>query len=205
MGLRLRPVEGEFYQLFGEFGPHLTKGTALLADMLDPASDREAIAESMRNLEHDADETTHAIVRKVNSSFVTPFDREDIYSLATGLDDIMDAMDEAVDLVLLYDVGELPQGVSELVDILRDCATATHEALPRLRNMSMLNDFWVEINRLENKGDRVYRRILARLFDGSFDALEVIKLKDIVMALEEAIDSFEEVAMTVEQLAVKES
>ncbi|WP_283095379.1 DUF47 domain-containing protein [Nocardioides alcanivorans] len=159
----------------------------------------------MRDAEHAADETTHAIVRRVNSTFVTPFDREDIYDLASGLDDVMDEMDEAVDLILLYEIEHLPAELSKQVEVLQRCAELTADAMPRLQAMKDLDEFWIEINRLENTGDRSYRRILASLFSGKYEALEVMKLKDVVEALEEAIDAFETVANIVEQIAVKES
>ena len=159
----------------------------------------------MRDAEHAADETTHAIIKRVNSTFVTPFDREDIYALASGLDDVMDFMEEAVDLVLLYEVVTLPSELANQVEVLQRCAELTAEAMPRLRTMQDLEEYWIEINRLENPGDKSYRRILAKLFSGKYDALEVLKLKDIVDSLEAAIDAFETVANIVEQIAVKES
>ena len=205
MAFRFRPVDSTFYELFAESAEHLVKGAALLAEMLDENSNREDVATRMRAAEHEADETTHAIVRRVNSTFVTPFDREDIYSLASGLDDVMDEMDEAVDLILLYEVEHLPSELSKQVEVLQRCAELTVEAMPRLQAMKDLDEYWIEINRLENAGDKSYRRILASLFSGKYETIEVIKLKDIVEALEEAIDAFETVANIVEQIAVKES
>ncbi len=205
MGLKFRPVDGTFYDLFSTSANHLRDGAALLAEMLANGGDREDIARRMREAEHAADETTHAIVRRVNSTFVTPFDREDIYALASGLDDIMDMMDEVVDLVLLYEVDELPGELSTLVEVIQRCAEITSDAMPRLQSMKDLEEYWIEVNRLENQGDRTYRRILAKLFGGGYDALDVLKLKDIVESLEGAIDAFEKVANTVEQIAVKES
>jgi uncharacterized protein len=205
VGLKFRPVDGSFYDLFSTLASHLTVGSALLAEMLAEGSDREDVARRMREAEHEADETTHAIVRRVNSTFVTPFDREDIYSLASGLDDIMDMMDEVVDLVLLYEVNELPSGFDTLVEVIQRCAEITTESMPRLQSMKDLDEYWIEINRLENAGDKTYRRTLAKLFDGRYEALEVLKLKDIVESLEGAIDAFEKVANIVEQIAVKES
>jgi hypothetical protein len=163
------------------------------------------IAQRMRDAEHAADETTHEIVRAVNSTFVTPFDREDIYSLASALDDVMDEMDEAVDLVLLYEVEQLPAEVSSQVEVIQRCAELTAQAMPNLQSMKDLSEYWIEINRLENTGDKAYRRILAHLFSGEYEALEVLKLKDVVETLEAAIDAFETVANIIEQIAVKES
>jgi predicted phosphate transport protein (TIGR00153 family) len=203
--LRFRPVDTTFYDLFAQSARHLVGGAGLLAEMLGEGNDREGIAKRMRDAEHEADETTHEIVRRVNSTFVTPIDREDIYSLASGLDDVMDYMEEAVDLTLLYEVKELPSELAEQVEVLQRAADLTAEAMPRLQTMKHLQEYWIEINRLENAGDKSYRRILAKLFGGGYEALEVLKLKDIVDSLEKAIDAFEKVANIVEQLAVKES
>ena len=205
MALRFRPVDKTFYDLFARSATHLVHGAELLAEMLADGSDREGIAKRMRDAEHEADETTHEIVRRVNSTFITPFDREDIYALASGLDDVMDFMEEAVDLVLLYEVHELPSQVAEQVEVLQRAAELTAESMPRLETMKNLEEYWIEINRLENAGDKSYRRILAKLFGGQYEAIEVLKLKDIVESLEAAIDAFEKVANTVEQIAVKES
>lgn len=205
MGLRFRPVDSNFYDLFSASAQHLVLGAGLLAEMLSEGSDREDVARRMREAEHQADETTHEIIRRVNSTFVTPFDREDIYSLASGLDDVMDMMDEAVDLILLYEVKELPTQLSQQVEVLQRCAEVTADAMPRLQSMKALDEYWIEVNRLENAGDKNHRRTLAHLFAGEFEAIEVLKLKDIVESLEGAIDAFEKVANTVEQIAVKES
>jgi predicted phosphate transport protein (TIGR00153 family) len=203
--LKLRPVDNTFYDLFSESAQHLLTGAGLLAEMLNADGDREEIARRMRDAEHDADETTHAIIRRVNQTFVTPFDREDIYALASGLDDIMDMMDEVVDLILLYEVKELPTELSTQVEVIQRCAEITSDAMPQLQTMKNLDEYWIEINRLENTGDKNYRRTLANLFSGEFKAIEVLKLKDIVESLEGAIDAFEKVANIVEQIAVKES
>jgi predicted phosphate transport protein (TIGR00153 family) len=205
VGLRLRPVDTSFYDLFTMSAQHLVAGAELLAEMLSDSSDKVSVAERMRAAEHAADETTHEIVKKVNSTFVTPFDREDIYALGSGLDDVMDMMDEAVDLILLYEVKSLPPELSDQVEVLQRCAELTSDAMPRLRSMKSLEDYWIEINRLENTGDRNHRRTLAKLFSGEFATIEVLKLKDIVESLEGAIDAFEKVANIVEQIAVKES
>lgn len=205
MRWKIRPVDGTFYDLFSTAAGHLVLGAELLSEMLKQGSSKAEIAQRMREAEHDADETTHAIIRRVNSTFVTPFDREDIYSLASGLDDVMDMMDEAVDMVLLYEVTSFPAETLEQVEVLQRCAALTADAMPRLESMKNLDEYWIEINRLENTGDKSYRRMLANLFSGDLPALEVLKLKDIVEALEGAIDAFETVANIVEQIAVKES
>jgi predicted phosphate transport protein (TIGR00153 family) len=203
--LRIRPVETTFYELFSEMASHLVHGSDLLAAMLDSGTDKKAIGEQMREAEHQADETTHKIIKRANSTFITPFDREDIYRLASSLDDVMDFMEETVDLVGLYELGDLPGDFAPQVEVLQRATQLTAEAMPRLRTMKDLEEYWIEINRLENQGDRSYRRIVANLFSGSYKSLEVLKLKDVVDSLEHAIDALESVANTVEQIAVKES
>jgi len=203
--LRLRPTDTVFYDLFTTSAQHVVTGAGLLAEMIADGADREAVAKRMREAEHICDENTHAIVRRVNSSFVTPFDREDIYALASALDDVMDELDEVVDLILLYEVKDFPPEVLSAVDIIQRCAELTAEAMPSLRTMADLDEYWIEINRLENAGDKAYRRTLAHLFSGEFKAIQVLKLKDVVTSLEGAIDAFEKVANIVEQITVKES
>ena len=205
MRFRIRPVETSFYDMFSEAAAHLVHGSSLLAQMLDASTDKKAIAQQMREAEHDADETTHKIVRRVNSTFITPFDREDIYRLASSLDDVMDFMEETVDLLGLYELHTLSPAFAPQVEVLQRATQLTADAMPGLRTMKGLEEYWIEINRLENQGDQYYRRIVADLFSGSHKSLEVLKLKDIVDSLEHAIDALESVAHTVEQIAVKES
>jgi uncharacterized protein len=203
--LRLRPTDTSFYELFAISAQHIVTGAGLLAEMITEDADREQIAKQMREAEHTCDENTHEIVRRVNSSFVTPFYRDDLYALASGLDDVMDDIDEVVDLILLYEVVTLPPEILTQVEIIQRCAEITAEAMPKLRAMTDLDEYWIEINRLENNGDKNYRRTLAKLFSGDYKAIEILKLKDIVTSLEGAIDAFEKVANIVEQIAVKES
>ena len=210
MPLRLRPHDPTFYDLFTESASHLVVGARLLAELLGMLSgtargSRADLAARMKDAEHACDETTHAIIRRVNSTFVTPFDREDIYRLASSLDDVMDEMEEAVDAVHLFQIERVPEEVAEQIEVLKRAAELTALAMPRLRTMKDLAEYWIEINRLENTGDQTYRRIIAELFNGTYDALTVMKLKSVVDSLEAAVDAFEHVANTVEQIAVKES
>ena len=205
MALSFKPVDSVFYELLTKAATHLVDGSLILAEMLGDSADRESIASRMRDAEHQADETTHEIAKRVNSTFVTPFDREDIYALASGMDDVMDFMEEAVDLTLLYEVAALPAELAEQVEVLQRCAELTAASMPNLQSMKSLEEYWIEINRLENAGDKNHRRTLAKLFSGEFKTIEVLKLKDIVESLEAAIDAFEKVANIVEQIAVKES
>ena len=210
MPLRLRPNDPTFYDLFTESANHLVEGSRILAELLGSTagtglSASHQIAAQMKDAEHAADETTHSIIRRVNSTFVTPFDREDIYRLASDLDDVMDFMEEAVDAVHLFNLDKLPEEVAEQIEVLQRAAQLTAETMPKLRTMKDLAEYWIEINRLENAGDKSYRRILAKLFSGKYEALDVLKLKDVVDSLEDAVDAFEKVANIVEQIAVKES
>ena len=154
MRLRLTPRKDSFYPMFAASGQNLVTGARLLKDLLGAVpSDRKEIAEKMRAAEHAGDEVTHAIMRELNESFITPFDREDIYRLASSLDDVMDAMEAAVDLVVLYQIGELPPEVADQVDVIERAAELTAEAMLKLRSMKDFSEFWIEFNRLENQAD----------------------------------------------------
>ena len=206
MRLRVTPHNSTFYDLFAISACHLVDGAHELTKLLGVEySEREACASRMRDHEHAADEATHEIMRKVNSSFITPFDREDIYGLASHLDDCMDLMEAAADLIVLYRIGHLPDGISAQVDVLARMAELTAAAMPRLRSMSDLAEYWIEINRLENEADQIYRKLLAEVFNNGKDAITVLKLKEVIDLLEAAADAFETVANTVESIAVKES
>ncbi len=206
MRLRLTPQDTSFFDLFASLAATLVEGADMLAQLLgQDQAGRETVAQELRDAEHRADEATHAIMRRLNSSFITPFDRQDIYALASGLDDCMDHMEAAADLIVLYKVGELPAGVTDQVAVLQRQAEVTADAMPRLRQLKDLADYWVEINRLENQADRSYRKLLGEMFDDVTDAVHLIKLREIVQELEFAADAFEKVAHTVETIAVKES
>ncbi len=206
MGFRLTPHEDGFFELFAALGSHLADGSHELTNLVaaEPA-EREAVNTRIRGIEHAADGSTHAIMLKVNSSFITPFDREDIYRLASKLDDCMDLMEAAADLIVLYRIGDLPDGISAQVEVLARMSELTAEAMTRLREMNDLAEFWHEISRLESQADQAYRRLVAELFNNGHDAIKVLKIKDVIDQLEAAADAFETVANTVESIAVKES
>ncbi len=206
MRLRFTPRDTTFFDLLAESAQLLVTGANLLAELLEAdRKDRKAIASKLNDAEHDADEATHTIMRRLNQTFVTPFDRDDIYQLASNLDDCMDYMEEAADLIVLYKLDELPKRISDQVQVLQRCAELTAEAMPRLRQMADLTDYWIEINRLENQADKSYRKLLAQLFDDGLDPVTLMKLKEVVDKLEDAADAFETVANTVETIALKES
>ncbi|MBV7363013.1 DUF47 family protein [Actinomycetaceae bacterium TAE3-ERU4] len=206
MGFSFRSSDSTFFDLFTDVANHLVEGVEILGKLVgaDPVQ-RKDFRSRLHEIEHAADNTTHEINKTLNATFVTPLDREDISRLASIMDDCMDYMDEAGDLIVLYKLHELPAGVIEQVKLLNRCAELTSEAIPGLRKMTGLRDYWVELNRLENAGDRVYRDMLADLFDSNTDALTVIKLKDVIETLEKAMDRFESLANTIEAISIKES
>jgi len=173
-----------------------------------PGVDVQSVSDRLTDVEHDSDEITHTLYKKINSTFITPFDRADIYQLGSQLDDVMDHLEAVGNLLYLYGLTELPslpREMHELVTVLDQQAKITADAMPRLKTMKNLEEYWIEINRLENDGDRAYRMLLVRLFSGEYDALTVLKMKEVADELEAACDAFEHVANTVETITVKES
>ncbi|MGO1317862.1 MAG: DUF47 domain-containing protein [Cellulomonadaceae bacterium] len=206
MRIRLTPRDTTFFDLFAASAQHLVTGANLLGELLGAdRQGRKAIAKQLNKLENEADDATHTIMRRLNQTFVTPFDRDDIYGLASALDDCMDHMEEAADLIVLYKLDELPARVADQVQVLQRCAELTAEAMPHLAKMADLTDYWVEVNRLENQADKVHRKLIAQLFDEVTDPIHLMKLKEVVETLENAADAFETVANMVETIAVKES
>ncbi len=195
-----------FFELLTQQANHLVRGAEVLAQIHGATTERRAeLRDQLHQIEHQCDEVTHQVSSKLNSTFVTPFDRDDISFIASRLDDCMDYIDEAGDLIVLYKISDLPRGVVEQLNVIQRCCDLTAQAMPKLKSLGGLKDYWVEINRLENQGDQAYRRTLSEMFDSGLDALEVIKIKDVVEALEKAIDSFEGLANGVETIAIKES
>jgi predicted phosphate transport protein (TIGR00153 family) len=208
MRFKIRPGEDSFYQYFNAAAENLVRGAKLLLELALPDADVASIAERLGELEHDSDQITHEVYNRINSTFITPFDREDIYKLASNLDDVMDHIEAAGSLVYLYGLTKLPvlpREMHELVDVVERQARITAEAMPRLKSMKDMRDYWVECNRLENEGDQAYRMLLVRLFSGEYEPLAVLKMKEVADELEAACDALEHVANTVEQISVKES
>lgn len=205
MPFRLTPRDNAFYAMFTEAGRNVAEATDVLAGLLDPNANREAVAKQLREREHAGDAVTHRIMRQLNTSFVTPFDREDIYRLASALDDVVDAIEGAADFIVLADVGKLPPLMAEQITLLQRSANETAEAMARLATLRDLEPYWIEVNRLENEADRVYRKLLSKLFSGDYDALTMVKLREVADGFEDAADALEHVAHAVESIAVKES
>jgi len=205
---KFRPSDDSFYEFFTRAAANLVRGTDLLSELALPGADIQSISERLEDVEHDSDKITHEVYSKINSTFITPFDREDIYRLASNLDDVMDHIEAAGNLVYLYGLTKLPalpREMHELVAVLDRQAKVTSDAMPRLKTMKDMKEYWVECNRLENDGDRAYRMLLVRLFSGEYDPLNVLKMKEVADELEAACDAFEHVANTIEQISVKES
>jgi uncharacterized protein Yka (UPF0111/DUF47 family) len=208
MRISLRPRDDSFYDLFEAGAANLAVGAGLLAELLADGADPETLSERLAKIEHDSDELTRGLYRRLNSVFVTPFDREDIYQLGSALDDVMDHLEAVGSLLYLYGLTSLPVLPTELrsvVDLLGEQARLTEASLPLLRSMRHLDRYWADSDRLEGQGDRLYRMVLVRLFSGRYDALTVLKLKEVADGLEATCDAFDRVAHIVQTIAVKES
>lgn len=209
MGLRSNRG-ASFFEIFGQQAALLVNAMALLVEIFStPLEQRKPLSDRLHEVEHHGDELNHQVINKLNQTFVTPFDREDLSAIASLLDDCMDLIDEAGDMLVLYRIDGVPDSVKEFMRIqmtvLSECAKLTAEAMPKLKDPASLRDYWVEINRLENDGDRAYRKTLTALFDSGIDPVDIIKMKDIVLVLERGADAFEDLANRVEAIAVKES
>jgi uncharacterized protein len=211
MAFRLTPHERGFYPLFTRAAENIATTADNLAELVGTDATRRAeIARTIKNCEHLGDELTHEILVMINKTFVTPFDREDIYRLAGALDDVLDAMEEAADRIVLYRLDTLPPGVAGQVEVLRRAAGCTATAMPKLEHMDELEQYWIDVNSLEEEADDLYRDLLGDLLAApgpaqTVDVLTVLKTKEVVEILEEAADAFETVANTVQSIAVKES
>ena len=207
----MTPHERGFYPLFTRAAENIAVAADELAKRVaTDSAGRAALAARVKEAELVGDEITHEIMVKINTTFVTPFDREDIYRLASALDDVLDAIEEAADRIVLYRLGALPDGIAAQVEVLQRAAAVTAEAMPRLEKMAELQEYWIEVNSLENEADGIYRTLLVDLLappDSAppADVLTVLKIKEVVETLEEAADAFETVANTVESIAVKEA
>ena len=184
------PRDREFFDLFEEAGSNIARAADLLDQMLSSWPDRKELARDILVCEQEGDRITHDIIHRLNATFVTPIDREDILALASALDDIIDYTEEVADYMGLYRIEAPMEQAVRMSHILVQATRQVSEALPRMRGFQDLSHYTVEINRLENQGDQVYRRLLAELFGGEYDALTVLKFKEIVDQLEAAADAF---------------
>ena len=205
MKLKISNRAEAFFDLFTESAENLRTAAELLQDLIRDYRDVELKAQRIADREHEGDEVTHAIIRLLNTTFVTPMDREDIYQLATALDDVMDAIEAVSDLFVLHRIGSPLPEMQAQIDVLVLAALQTEQALAALPNMRReeLEQYWIEINRLENEGDRLYRRAIADLFSGEHRAMDVLKWKEVIENLEEALDGLENVANIIESTVLK--
>jgi uncharacterized protein len=197
--------EHEFFDLFEEAGGNIRRAAELLERMLRTYPEHGELARDILICEQDGDRITHDIIRRLNATFVTPIDREDIYELAGSLDDIVDFIEEVADFLGLYKIEAPMEQAQAMSRVLLDAARQLEQAMPRLRNFADIHHFTVELNRLENEGDRLVREGLASLFQEGIDPIVVIRWKDIYDRLEDAIDATERVAHVLENIVIKNS
>lgn len=193
--------------LIAEQSIHLVRAAETLNTLVhtDPEH-REDVNMKLHSIEHEADESAHTVLKKVNSSFVLPYDRQDLFDLTSIIDDCVDLIDEAGDNIVLYGVDVLPAKAFKQVEIIGECAKATESAMQHLDKITpRMRTFWVELNQLENHGDSIYRSLISDLFnDPEANPMAVLKMKFVIDCFEAAIDSFEKLAAVVETIAIKE-
>ena len=201
---RLIPREEQFFDLFERQARHIVESAQQLRDMIFDFSDAAAKSAAVRELEHAGDVLTHELVRKINTTFVTPFDREDVYALATRLDDVLDLIEAAADRLVLYRIKAPTSGARALGEVIVKAAIATEGAVRCLRPHSpSYHTHCIETNRLENEADRLLKELIAGLFADVTDPIEVIKWKEIYETLEEVTDRCEDVVNVIEGIMLK--
>jgi uncharacterized protein len=197
------PADREFFGLFEEAGTNTVRAADLLDQLLRGWPDSKELGREILICEQEGDRITHDLIRKLNNTFVTPIEREDILVLASALDDIVDFTEEAADYLSLYKIEAPMEQAQRLSHVLLESTRQIAEAIPRLRGFRDISHYVVEINRLENDGDRIVREAIASLFDGGIDPMVVIRWKDIFERLEAAIDACERVAHILEGVVIK--
>jgi uncharacterized protein len=204
MRLRLIPREERFFDMFVEDAANVLKGARVLEAMLRSYEHPERDAKELFDIEHAGDDISHTIGKRLNTTFVTPFDREDIHALISALDDVLDLIEEAADTFILYHIERpTPEAIEQAGIIVRQCELI-HEALAKLRRFgSDLQRYVIDIHALENEGDRVTRAAVAGLFSDRKEPVDIIKWKDVYGVLEDTIDKCEDVANIIERIAIK--
>jgi predicted phosphate transport protein (TIGR00153 family) len=201
----LVPKDRVFFDLFAEAGQNTLRASKLLRDMFQQWPEDSGLSRDILKAEQEGDRITHDIIRRLNTTFVTPIDREDIYALATQMDDIVDYTEEAADFLGLYKIEAPMDQAQELTEVLVKSCEVLYKALLELRDFKDLERYWIEIHRLENDGDRISRDAVAALFADRIDPMVVIRWKDIFAVLERAIDSTETAAHILEGIVIKNS
>jgi predicted phosphate transport protein (TIGR00153 family) len=201
--VRIIPREEKFFDFFQQAAENILRGAETLKSMMDSYLDPAGSAGKLKDLEHEGDKITHHIIKKLNQTFITPIDREDIYSLTSALDDVLDLIEAAADRMVLYEIKIPTPEAKDLSSIIYDSAKQITCAISLLSGLDHVYDHCVEINRLENDADRITRGAIARLFQGDYNPFEVIKWKEIYETLEAATDKCEDAANIIEAVVLK--
>jgi len=201
--IQLIPKEVKFFEMFAEMSANLVAGARLLQDILADFRDTEARVLDLKKIEHSGDEITHSIMIKLNQTFITPFDREDIHRLATSLDDVLDFVYAAGERLSMYKITAAPPAAAELAGIVVRQSEQIAKAVSMLEKHDRLLDCCVEINRLENEADTVARKAIGHLFEHEKDPIALIKIKELYEVLERATDKAEDVANVLESVVLK--
>jgi hypothetical protein len=199
----LRGSDREFFDLFERAGMNIVRAAELLDEMLARYPETAHLARDILACEHDGDRLTHDVINRLNQTFVTPIDREDVLQLASALDDIVDYTEEVADYLGLYKIEAPMAQAQRLAGVLRDATRQIAAAIPLIRGFKDISDHMVEVHRLENEGDRITREAIASLFETGIDPMVVIRWKDIFERLENAIDSTERAAFILEGIVIK--
>jgi uncharacterized protein len=203
--VRLIPRETKFFDMFAEVADNLVAGAKVLSDCLHQYDYEKlpAVVEKIKQIEHQGDDMTHRILIKLNQTFITPFDREDIHLLTSSLDDVLDFINGASDRLLTYKITQPSPSAKILSAIVLKQTEELRIAVSMLGKNGKLLEHCVEVNRLENEADQVSREAIGRLFDGGYDPITLIKLKELLEILETASDKAEDVANVLETVALK--
>jgi uncharacterized protein len=199
------PRDRIYFELFEEAGLNMLRASSLLDRLLAGYPDTKDLAREILDCEHEGDRITHDIINRLNHTFVTPIEREDILALTSALDDIVDYTEEVADYLGLYKIEAPMDQAIRLARVLKEASEQIAEAIPRLRGFRDISRYTVEVNRLENEGDRITREAVASLFDGGIDPMVVIRWKDLFERLEAAVDATERVANILEGIVIKNS
>src|SRR6059036_2322259 len=204
MRVRLLPREEEFFDLFVQVATRNKEAARLLRDLFAAAPERRTpMVEAIKRLEHEADQVTHEVVNRLDRTFITPLDREDIHQLASDLDDVMDAIDGTARRAQIFHLGPAPQGVKVLTDVIQRMVAVLAEGVGRLKKGDDVMRFCVEAKQLEEEGDALYQEALGSMFETERDPLEIIKWKEIYDNLERTLDEAEDVANVLESITLK--
>ena len=205
MRFRLVPRDDGFFPLFDQAAANLAEGARLLRDLIDEFEDVHAKHARINDCERQGDELTRTILRRLDQSFVAPFDREDIHALTEQIDDVVDDIQAVSELLLLHDVDEPLSEVRELTDVLVKAAEANVTLVAKLSRLRGLEGDLEIIDRLESEADKIYRRSVAHMFSGDFNAFDVLRWKDIVEAIKDSVNGLENISDIIRGIALKHS